>query len=243
MVQSGGNFISVMDKKNEKKTFEVGDLQSPRERNRIAKELEPLMTKIVNQWDGRCPLDRELLEMQARYGVTYAMNNYREGTSQTFIQYAAWCIRNWILNGISEFGSTVRIGAGERKRLLDSGDTVYRIYRIGDCRIEDGMSTLPIENIVPEMVEADMDAGTDFEIVSRDDALNKLSEYVSKNFDDRHKDIFFSTYELGGKKKMKGTELAKKYHCTAALISQLNRDVLEGIRHNIELMELLDSVR
>jgi DNA-directed RNA polymerase specialized sigma subunit len=231
-----------MDKKNEKKNFEIGDLTSDRERNRIAKELEPLMVKIVNQWDGKCPLDRELLEMQARYGVTYALNNYREGTSQSFIQYAAWCIRNWILNGISEFGSTVRIGAGERKRLLDNGDTVYRIYRIGDSRMED-TSTLSIDNIAPEMVEADMDAGTDFEMVSRDDALKKLSEYVSKNFDDRHKDIFFSTYELGGKKKMKGTELAKKYHCTAALISQLNRDVLEGIRHNGDLMELLDAVR
>lgn len=221
-----------------KREFTVEDLKNDGDRNLIAKELEPLMTKIVNQWDGACPLDRDLLEMQARYGVVYAMNNYREGTSQSFIQYAAWCIRNWILNGINEFGSTVRIGAGERKRLLESGDTVYRtssIDRVGEEGKED-------RGLISAI--SDKTAYTEsFEIVSREDAISKLVDYVSKNFDERHKDIFFSTYALKGKKLMKGVELAEKYHCTAALISQLNRDVLDGIRNQPDLIELLDAVR
>lgn len=221
-----------------KKEFTVGDLRSSIERNRIAKALEPLMLKIVNQWDGVCPLDRELLEMQARYGIVYAMNHYREGTSQTFIQYAAWCMRNWILNGINEFGSTVRIGAGERKRLLDNGDTVYRTTSI-DKLDTDGKEDRSLIGDVSEKVTY-MD---DFELVTREEVMKKLTDWVGKNFDERHKDIFFKTYELGGRKRMKGIELAEEYQCTAALISQLNRDVLDGIRANPRLMELLSAVK
>lgn len=222
----------------EKKEFKIEDLKSEKERNRIAKELEPLMLKIVNQWDGRCPLDRDLLEMQARYGMVYAMNNYRDDTSQTFIQYAAWCMRNWILNGINEFGSTVRIGAGERKRLLDNGDTVYRTTSI-DRIDEDGKED---RSVIGEISEKSSYTET-FELVTREDVISKLVRYVDKKFDNRHKDIFFSTYELNGKAKMKGIELAKKYHCTAALISQLNREVLDSIRDNNGLMELLSAVK
>lgn len=227
-----------MKEVKKKQDFTIADLKSDKERNRIARELEPLMMKIVGQWDGRCPLDRDLLEMQARYGMVYAMNNYREGTPQSFIQYAAWCMRNWILNGINEFGSTVRIGAGERKRLLDSGDTVYRttsIDRIDDEGKED-------RGLMGEISEKS--SYTDnFELVTRDYVVGKVVKYVEGKFDKRHKDIFFSTYELNGKKKMKGIDLAKKYHCTAALISQLNREVLDSIRGNTNLMELLSAVR
>lgn len=227
-----------MNQSRKKKEFTVNDLQSETERNRIAKELEPLMLKIVNQWDGVCPLDRELIEMQARYGIVYAMNHYREGTSQTFIQYAAWCMRNWILNGINEFGSTVRIGAGERKRLLDSGETVYRttsLDRIDDAGKED-------RNLIGEVSDK-ASYTVDFEVVTREEVISKLVDYVDRRFDKRHKDIFFSTYALKGKQLTKGVDLAKKYNCTAALISQLNREVLDKIREDDRLMELLQAVR
>ena len=225
-------------KKKEREEYSPESLKSEKERNRIAKELEPLMNKIVSQWEGRCPLDRELLEMQARYGIVYAMNNYRPGTTQTFFQYAGWCIRNWILNGINEFGSTVRIGATERKRLLDKGDTVYRTEYI-DQLDEDSKED---RNLLGEIAKK-VAYTEEYELFTREDVVDKLLKFVSKKFDKRHKDIFFRTYGLKGRKRMKGIDLAEKYHCTAALISQLNRDVLDSIRGNRELMVMLDTVR
>lgn len=215
-------------------SYQNPDIVSVKGRNMVAKEFRPLMAKIVNQWDGQCPLDRELLYMQAEYGLVYAMNHFKEGTSQNFIQYAAWCMRNWILNGIAEFGSTVRINPGRRKKMLDEGESVYVTVPIE----RDGSQEPEINRYIcqnPEEIE--------FETVPKETVMKRLTDFVDSRFNERAKDIFYSTYELKGHKKMKGVELCKKYNCTAPLISQINRSVIDAIRENKSLMEVLDSIR
>lgn len=225
-----------MKEKKKRKPFENPDLTNRGVREKIAREYRPLMNKIANQWEGKCPLDRELLMMLAEDGLLYAMDHFREGTSQNFIQYAAWCMRNLILNGISEYGSTVRLNSGQRKKLMDDGKSTYITFSIDrcpddetDCELSDFISKHPEE--------------MQFDLTDKDQVLKNLTDFVDQNFNQRHRDIFYSTYELKGYKKMKGKDLSKKYHCTAALISQSNRHVLEAIRGQEDLMEALDSLR
>lgn len=221
----------------QKKIYQNPDIKSERGRNLVAKEFAPLMTKIVNQWDGKCPLDRELLYMQAEYGLVYAMNHFKEGTTQNFIQYAAWCMRNWILNGISEFGSTVRINPGQRNKMLKGGESVYVTFSIDrDSR------SISEDSELSRYIAQNPDE-INFEVVSKEKVLKQLTDFVDSHFNERTRDIFYSTYELKGHKRMKGVELCKKYNCTAPLISQINRSVIESVRENPELMEVLDSLR
>ncbi len=237
MIEPEESFADNRKTRKEKRApYQNPDIVSEKGRNKVAKDFGPLMTKIVNQWDGQCPLDRELLYMQAEYGLVYAMNHFKEGTSQNFIQYAAWCMRNWILNGIAEFGSTVRINPGRRSKMLKEGESVYVTFSIDrdtddsqDCELSRYISQNPEE--------------ISYEIMPKDKAIKRLTDFVDSNFNDRARDIFYSTYELKGHKRMKGVELCKKYNCTAPLISQINRSVIESVRENPELMEILDSLR
>lgn len=222
--------------KKKKEIYQTPDIVSEAGRNRVARDFRPLLNKIVNQWDGKCPLDRDTIVMQAEYGLVYAMDHFKEGTSQSFIQYAAWCMRNWILNGISDYGSTVRINSGQRSKLMNEGKSVYRVFSIDRCPDDEFDGELS-EHISRNSEEFKMD------VVEEEKVFKNLTDFVDSKFNERARDIFYSTYELKGHKKMKGVELSKKYHCTAALISQTVRHVLEAIRENGELMELLDSVR
>jgi hypothetical protein len=121
---------------------------------------------------------------------------------------------------------------------MDNGDTVYRTSSIDEGGYDDN-GDMRLMGEIARKCEYNQEC----EIVTQKDAMDYLVKYVDKWFDKRHKDVFFSTYALKGKKLMKGVELAEKYHCTAALISQLNHDVLESIRKNPELIEILDAVR
>ena len=222
--------------RQKKNSYTAQDLASPEKRDAIAREHEYLMLRIVNQWDGRCPLDRSLIEMQARYGLVYAMNHYREGTSQSFSQYAAWCMKNWILNGINEFGSVVRLNSGQRDKLRKAGLTTCNTVSIDRTDTPDG------DYEINQRIQ-DTSYEISCEVTDHDTVFKRLVNFVKKNFDKRTRDIFFSTYHLNGCKLMKGSELAKKYGVSTALISQSNHSVIDRIRQNSTLCELLDSFR
>lgn len=71
-----------------------------KEKNKLVRQYDSLILKLTNQFGNSLP--SEFIRSDAEYGFAYAINTYRDNTSQTFTQYAAWCMRNFILNGIKK---------------------------------------------------------------------------------------------------------------------------------------------
>ena len=85
----------------------VLDLSSEQIRNKIAKSYTPLVHKLAKQWYGKMNYDYDELISIGYKGLVYAMNTYgKKGNKSkadeesvkkySFIQYAAYCIRNSI---------------------------------------------------------------------------------------------------------------------------------------------------
>ena len=80
------------------------------ERDELAKKYMPLVKKISHQMLNRCSLEYDEIEGFAWVGLVLAMNTYDSHKSNmSFTSYAAYGIRNAILNGINDTGRTISV--------------------------------------------------------------------------------------------------------------------------------------
>lgn len=80
------------------------------ERNELAKKYLPLVKKISNQFLNSSPLEYDEIEGFAWEGFVLAMNKYDPTKSgMSFTSYAAFGIKNAIMNGINSSGQTIAV--------------------------------------------------------------------------------------------------------------------------------------
>ena len=104
-------------------SIETPNLKDPKERERLFIQYKNLMFKIVNQYSGKLPLQFDDIVGAAMEGFTKALNSYKTGTSQSFQQYAAWCMRNNILTSANEEGHVVKFNAYQQKKAKERGES------------------------------------------------------------------------------------------------------------------------
>ena len=91
------------------------------ERNELAKKYLPLVKKISTKMYKNSSMDYEEIEGFAWAGFTKAMDTYDPSLSNmTFLQFAGFGIRNAILNGQTQNGSTIKISYYMRKKMKKS---------------------------------------------------------------------------------------------------------------------------
>lgn len=177
------------------------------ELNELAKQYEPLLCKITNQFiDGN---DYDLVRGGAEYGLVYAINTYDSTKGQTFTQYSAWCMRNFILNDLRDYSTIVK------------HDTNSKFYEDVSERVNDSY-------------EVDFDSTID-----ESSMVNVVKREIEKRYSKDVCEIFYHSLNLFGREEMSLTDLARKYHKTVPGIHQQNKRIMEYLRKNENVISLL----
>lgn len=189
------------------------------EREKYAALYTPLVHKIANQNKDKLPLSYEDLVGFGFEGLTKAMNDYKEGSTQSFLQYAAYCIYYAMTNGANEVGHIVKFSAYQQKKAREEGRPTYIYQHIMTTVGADGEEhyNIPEPSEAPKMVEV----GT---------ALTHLEEFVQTHFSARDADVFFQSFGLGDREEVPHVKIAKQYEVTSASITYINQRIIRAIK-------------
>lgn len=229
------------------------------ERNEKAKKYKPLVKKIVNQLkDYRLELSEKDLEGFGWVGFVNALNRYDPTRSNmSFTSFAAYEIRNAILSAINECGTTINISYYKKKQMINKQQDIPKIISLDEyfenqdyCR---SMASIDYNKGGKHIYKDNFDFhGTisdekliDFGFADRimfDSRWKIMIERLKERFDDRYLDVFFSTYGIDCHKIEKGKDIAKRLGISGALVTKRIKKVIDYIKSDKELCELLKDL-
>ena len=203
-----------------------------REREEYAKQYAPLVYKIANQNKDKLPLTYEDILGYGFEGLTMAMNNYKEGGTQTFLQYAAYQIYYAITNGANNEGHIVKFSSYQQEKARKEGRSTYIFQRIiaSTGPDDDVHFNIPEPSVNPVNVTVPV-------------ALAHLEQFVKEHFSERDADVFFQSFGLANREEVPRVQIAKQYKVTSASITYINQRIIKAIKSDEvvceELKELL----
>lgn len=194
------------------------------ERNELAKQYMPLVKKISHQMLNQCSLDYEEIEGFARVGLVLAMNSYDETkSSMSFTSWAAYGIRNAILNGINDTGRTIAVSYYRQKKMRERGEEIPSSISLNkNFDNEDHLEQLGFE-----------------EEVLLENPWDILVKKLKMNFDEEWIDMFCSLYGLNGHPIEKGKDIAKRLGISGCLVTKRTKKMVQFIQEDAELSEIL----
>lgn len=213
-------------------SLKLSDMQDPAVRDRLFRQFEPLVVKIVKQWQGRVPLCWDDIYGYAQEGFVYALNTWRPNKGQNFKQYVAWMMSHKIQDGANNEGHIVRFSAYMQKKEKGLGGTTFIAKSIDSLLSSYDNNGSGVDRVTF--------LGTDEqpEDVDLYYYLTIIEDKIRRNFTKRDSDIFMNLYGLKTGKPMMGKEVAKKYHVSVASISLIKKKIENFIRTLPELEEL-----
>lgn len=194
------------------------------ERNELAKKYLPLVKKISNQFLNSSPLEYDEIEGFAWEGFVLAMNKYDPTkSSMSFTSYAAFGIKNAIMNGINSTGQTISVSLYNRKKMTEKGE------------------------IIPTSVSLEKNFENEDHLLSlgfEDDAVfdnpwKVMLDKIKSNFDEEHVDIFCSVYGLDGHDVEKGKDIAARLGISGCLVTKRTKKIIEFIKNDKCLSSIL----
>ena len=198
---------------------------SEQERNELAKKYLPLVKKISTKMYKNSSMDYEEIEGFAWAGFTKAMDTYDPSLSNmTFLQFAGFGIRNAILNGQTQNGSTIKISYYMRKKMKERGEEIPSTVSL-DKNFEN-------EDHLPEL-------GIEEDFLDSDNSWNLLKERLEAHFPEDWTDIFYSVYGLYGKDVEKSKDIAKRQGISGCLVTKRMKKMIEYIQSDKELCDIL----
>lgn len=198
------------------------------ERNKLAKQHLPLVKKISLQMHNKCSaVDYDEIEGFGWFGLVNAMNKYDSSRSEmTFTQYAAYCILHAIRKGISQTGSEITVSYYYRKKAKE-GDfeipTVISRDSLFDGENEDHLIEMGVTDKEPSV----------------DNAWNVLIDRIKENFPTDWSNMFFDEFGLDGHEVVKCKDIAINQGVSACLITKRTKKMIDFIKNDEELSELL----
>lgn len=186
-----------------------------------------LVHKLTNQLSKSSPFSYEDIEGYAWEGLCMAFNTYKENSTQTFLQYAAYQIKYNIWNRGNAEGSAVTLSAYHQRKLKDSNASTYIMKHIETKVDKNGDTRF---NIKEPSVNP---------YINKEEIYNELYSYLDKKFSKRELSIFYKTMGLKNYEVTKCCVLAKNYKVSNASITLNNKKIISYIRQNEELLDLL----
>jgi RNA polymerase sigma factor (sigma-70 family) len=210
-------------------------------RDKLAKQYKPLVKKICKQHYGISQLEYEDIEGYAWLGFTTAMNTYDESKSDmSFKSFAAYGIRNAILNGINEDSRTVAISYYKQKQMQEKGETLPTAISIDKFyNNSDDTRKNNSEYNYGKYVGCQLDFLGFEDEKSIENPYNILIDKIKENFDSAHVDMFCSVYGLDGHKIEKGKDIAKRYNVSNCLVTKRIKKIIDFIKNDKELSDIL----
>lgn len=218
---------------------------SETEKNALVKKYEPLIAKLVNQFFSKGVAQWDQLKSMAYEGFALAINNYDEDRSKmNFTQYAAFSIRNNILNGLNNELRTVKLSAYAQQKCKEwygedakaatfntvSLTTISSGGRGDGYNGNDGCS---MEFKLGLYANAKFADG---------DIYDYLYYRIESQFPKLTCEMFYHTFGLNDYDKLKGVELTKKFKVSATTVSIRVNRVIKWIREDNELCEMLANL-
>ena len=194
------------------------------ERNELAKKYLPLIKKISNQFLNSSPLEYDEIEGFAWEGFVLAMNKYDPTKSDmTFTSYAAFGIKNAIMNGINSSGQTIAVSLYNRKKMAENGEDIPTSVSLEkNFENEDHLLSLGFEDDVVF-----------------DNPWKVMLDKVKANFDEEYVDIFCSIYGLDGHDVEKGKDIAERLGISGCLVTKRTKKIINFIKNDKELSSIL----
>jgi RNA polymerase sigma factor (sigma-70 family) len=194
------------------------------ERNELAKKYLPLVKKISNQFFNSSPLEYDEIEGFAWEGFVLAMNKYDPTKSDmSFTSYAAFGIKNAIMNGINSSGQTIAVSLYNRKKMAEKGEIIPTSISLEkNFENEDHLLSLGFEDDVVF-----------------DNPWRVMLDKVKANFDEEYVDIFCSVYGLDGHDVEKGKDIAERLGISGCLVTKRTKKIIEFIKNDKELSSIL----
>ena len=202
-----------------------------KEREEYANQYTPLVYKIANQNKDKTPLTYDDIIGFGFEGLADAMNTYNPDSGQSFLQYAAYRIYYFIMNGTNREGHIVTFSNYQQKKAKAEGRPTYIHQSILSRTDSDGEEhwNIPEPSVDPDRT-------------SVGNALEDIRIFVTSHFSARDADIFFQTFGLGDKEDVPRTQIAKQYKVSSAAITYVNQRIITAIRSDEALCEELEDL-
>lgn len=218
--QTEEQFEAILDKKVSPDEI-ILDLSTERGRNEIAKKYDALVWKVARDFIGVSNFDLEELHAIGLEGLVDAMNTYGKKSAKseasdekvkgyTFLSWASYRIRIYILENIKDKGHLVRIPRSqqskERKEKGHNTKTNHISVETPVGKDKDGNTKTLLDKV------GDFErAGKSLEEEDNQRLWKAIDKRLREKFDEKTIDIFYSWFGLYGHEKLTGKELMKKY--------------------------------
>ena len=231
------------------------DLKTEAGRNKVVKQYEPLIHKIVNQWKGKSNLQYDDLYSAALVGFTYAMNRYGKRNKSevaddaikryTFGQYAAQFMKVQILEAIKNESQTVRIPTSvQNKERKEKGSNTKNNSVSGDKAV--GKDDEGGKSLFDFMGNVD-DASKSLDQADLKRLWDAFYKDLEDEFDSKMLDIFYSFYGLRDHKKIQNKEIAEKYKVNPSnityYISKIRRFIATNKKTRNKLQDCMELMK
>lgn len=235
------------------------DLETEQGKNAVAKQYAPLVMKMASQYVGKSALSKDELISAGMWGLAYAIDTFQKPTekiedtftntdekeikdgkekkTQTFKQWAGWCIRNKILDDINNLSRTVKVDAYHQAQLLKQGKeipTSKSIETFGKDDEENG-------GMIDRMIQLANDPESAGEL-GEEQKWAVLFQNLEKKFPKRDVTIFAKMFGMNGEQKMQGKEIAQEFGISTPLVTSIKNKIINYIQSNKNLCDMLATM-
>ena len=228
------------------------DLTSEKGRNEIAKKYQPLIHKIARQLHGKTNLSYDDLVSAGNQGLVLAMNGYGKKSdkniadletivSKTFTQYAAFIIRINMIGDVRDVSQTVRVPISQQKKEKEEKGYNTKTNSIsGDKSVsnngEEGNKSLF------DFIGGSEDASRGVDQEDMEKLWKSFYKKLEEKFDKNLLDIWYSSFGLNGREKMKKKEIAEKYGLVPSNITYYLTKVNNFIHTDKQMKSILSDI-
>lgn len=261
--QTEGQFNSIIDGECAPDEVLL-DLSTRKGRNEVAKKYMPLVWKVARSFNGKSRFSLDELYSIGLEGLNRAMECYGKSEAETrkngkfkdkdiedvekeldkdkeakrkkytFMSFAAFNIRIFILEAIKNESHLVRIPVSVQKReKADTGRNTKQTSISGEDPVggEDGD-----KKGIFGKIDSKEDADASLDRQDIDKLWKMIVKMLEKKFSEKQLDIWYSMNGLFGHEKLKGKEIMQKYNMkNASEISNSNWKILNYIQTTPEL--------
>lgn len=204
-----------------------------KQKNELTKQYEPLINKLTGQFYASVQMDWDSIKSMAYEGFALALNKYDESkSSMSFMSFAAFEMRNNIMTRLTEESRTVKLPFEEQKRRKESGEPLFNTISI-DRSVREDDDIKPREIVMGMYERAKFDDG---------DVFSYLYERLEEKFPQRECDMFYMSFGLKGFEDTPNQDIAKKFGVSEGLVSQKKRKIIDWIRTDRDLCEMLSNL-
>lgn len=205
-----------------------------KEENYNVQQYAPLVYKITKQFVNSVKMPWNDISSMAWEGLVLAFQTYDpDRSNMTFVQFAAYSIRNNILSSIDYELRTVRMSAYAQKRALDKG--------------------LPSFTSVSMTAISGTNGSEDSDMVSKEyryklyeeikpgyaKIMDGMYKKLERVFSERDIKIFYMSFSLKDYDEYKCKDIAKIFKVSEGRVSQIVKHIIEYIRQDKDLKESL----